>query len=323
MKPSTWTAWAPSNIALIKYMGKTDHTQNQPINDSLSYTLDNLKSHVELELYNGPHDIWKPLDSESKFLLPQKSQDRFLKHLHFLKGELGFQGNFIVRSKNNFPFGCGLASSASSFAALTYAAEKAIRGCVGEKAKPYSRKQLSLLSQRGSGSSCRSFFRPWSVWSSTGASALDLPYKNLYHQVVITDEKEKKVSSGVAHQRVSSSALFAGRAERAQNRKEELINNFQSYNWQRAFEICWEEFWDMHALFRSSNPSFSYITPDSKIVLKEVYSYWIKENDGPLITMDAGPNVHLLYRPDQKHVMEAIRGLFGTRYLCFSNIEMK
>ena len=26
---------------------------------------------------------------------------------------------------------------------------------------------------------------------------------------------------------------------------------------------------------------------------------WEKEGDGPLITMDAGPNIHLLYRLDQ------------------------
>ena len=34
-----WFAKAPSNIALIKYMGKKDAELNLPMNSSLSYTL--------------------------------------------------------------------------------------------------------------------------------------------------------------------------------------------------------------------------------------------------------------------------------------------
>ena len=44
-----WYASAPSNIALIKYMGKTDYNGNKPTNSSLSYTLTHLNTHVEIE----------------------------------------------------------------------------------------------------------------------------------------------------------------------------------------------------------------------------------------------------------------------------------
>ena len=45
-----WLAQAPSNIALIKYMGKKDENSNLPDNSSLSYTLNNLLSTVKLEV---------------------------------------------------------------------------------------------------------------------------------------------------------------------------------------------------------------------------------------------------------------------------------
>ena len=29
---------------------------------------------------------------------------------------------------------------------------------------------------------------------------------------------------------------------------------------------------------------------------------WEQEGDGPIVTMDAGPNIHLLYRPEQQEL---------------------
>ena len=55
----------------------------------------------------------------------------------------------------------------------------------------------------------------------------------------------------------------------------------------------------MHALFSTCDSPFSYITPRSKEVLQLLQELWERENDGPIVTMDAGPNIHLLYRPDQ------------------------
>ena len=39
-------ASAPANIALIKYMGKTDVLSNRPTNSSLSWTLGHLQTFV-------------------------------------------------------------------------------------------------------------------------------------------------------------------------------------------------------------------------------------------------------------------------------------
>src|SRR5690606_10045835 len=104
-----WQAQAPSNIALIKYMGKTDAARNRPTNSSLSYTLDHLKSYVTLEPapLGTEEDLWRPLTSlpdgrsAAAMELSEKGRARFLAHLARIKQEYGFEGAFVVRSAND------------------------------------------------------------------------------------------------------------------------------------------------------------------------------------------------------------------------------
>ncbi len=308
-----WQTTAPSNIALIKYMGKTNHDVNLPSNASISYTLDELLTYIELELSDTSSDSWQPLQQANieTINLSQHGQQRFLKHLAVLKQHFNYSGNFIVRSGNNFPSDCGLASSASSFAALTKCAVQAL--CeLTQQAAP-SIEEQAMLSRQGSGSSCRSFFSPWSVWDATGAHAVTLPLQHLEHQVVIIAAGQKKISSSQAHKMVTSSDLFPGRTERATQRLQDLLENLNSDGWPRAYEIVWQEFWDMHALFETATPPFGYMTADSIAVINVARDYWDKHQDGPLVTMDAGPNVHLLYRPEQTSCMQEISNLMTKR----------
>jgi diphosphomevalonate decarboxylase len=307
MQTQKWEATAPSNIALIKYMGKKDVSRNIPDNPSISYTLPHLLTKVEIEVSKGPVDSWEPLISDGYFKLElgPKESARYLDHLNFLKKEMGVESNFFVRSANNFPENCGLASSASSFAALTACAVKAFSEIT--KSEELSVDKIAGLSRQGSGSSCRSFMGPWCVWSEESVSEIAFPQKDLLHMVVVADGKRKKVSSSSAHKKVSSSLLYNGRVERACIRMGLLVESLSSNNWKNAFEICWSEFWDMHALFETSNPSFGYMTEGSMKVLSLAKYSWDKVNDGPLVTMDAGPNVHLLFRKEQLPMAKSLK----------------
>lgn len=294
-----WFAQAPANIALIKYMGKKDKEKNIPDNASLSYTLNNLLSTVVLEQTSGKKDFWEPLitPGTNEFILSSDGQQRFLQHLNRIKEYFYFSGSFIVRSNNNFPHSSGLASSASSFAALTKAAVLAI-GELSNQTIP-SIEQQAKLSMQGSGSSCRSFFSPWALWEGDQVKAMDLPYKELLHQVIIISHAEKQVSSSEAHQRVKSSSSYATRSLRATENLKVLLNAMREQDWPSIYQICWREFQDMHQLFMSCNEPFSYISEKSQEALDTLQDLWERKNDGPIITMDAGPNIHLLYRPDQ------------------------
>ena len=42
-----------------------------------------------------------------------------------------------------------------------------------------------------------------------------------------------------------------------------------------------------------------YMNEGTMKALLMLHKIWVDRNDGPLVTMDAGSNIHLLFRPDQ------------------------
>jgi len=318
-------------------MGKTSK-ENTPLNASFSYTLKHLLTGVQLipdskdsfitqqipneltdelsnknqnELHSIPSnstDLWKPL--KGKLWLPlemnTEEQQRFLKFFKKLKTIFNLKNNYIVYSANNFPKSSGGASSASSFSALTKASyQQALEEqCIS----PLSVEKIAQISRQGSGSSCRSFFSPWCLWKEDNSlEALNFPIQEMDHDLILTEKKQKTVSSSEAHQRVQTSPFIKGRKARAFNRLNQLIQQLYQQKWYECYKIVKEEFEDMHNLFETSKPSFSYQTSETKKNLLWLNQFWKENKDGPLVTMDAGSTIHLLYRKDQKQIRTFIQ----------------
>lgn len=303
-----WLSHAPANIALIKYMGKEDEKSNRPDNPSLSYTLNQLLSTVRLEKINLKKDIWEPLiipGGISEFVLSENGKKRFLNHLAHLKAHFGYEGNFLVQSCNNFPHSSGMASSASSFAALTRCASIALSELTNRTIPSVD--EQAQLSRLGSGSSCRSFYSPWALWNENDVKTMELPFKELIYQGVVVSNKTKEVSSREAHRRVKSSPFYETRSQRAKENLKLLIDSLMLKDWFAAYQTCWREFQDMHHLFNTCDQPFSYMTENSIALLHQLEKFWDKKGDGPIVTMDAGPNIHLLYRPDQIEIAHELK----------------
>jgi len=321
-------ASAPANLALIKYMGKlpainsadsdrlrsvndvVDSSKNIAANPSLSISLENFITSVEIHESAGlTGDTWQPLfgDGLLPFELSHDGQNRFLKFWQILKNTFSIEGNYIVKSGNNFPSDCGLASSSSSFAALTQAAYNYF--LKHKNNRDWTKAELADLSRSASGSSGRSFFQPWCLWQEDGFSGLELKHSGLSHLCVVVDKAKKLVSSSEAHRRVNTSLLYAGRSNRAQIRLQKILTVLEGdvLAWKSGFEIIWSEFWDMHCLFETSTPSFDYMSSKSVEVLRFIKEYWLEKGDGPWVTMDAGSNVHLIFRQDQRSMEEEIK----------------
>nr|WP_238551384.1 hypothetical protein [Legionella oakridgensis] len=96
-----------------------------------------------------------------------------------------------------------------------------------------------------------------------------------------------------------TSKLYSTRSERAENNLKVLLNALESKDWGSAYQICWREFHDIHQLFATCTAPFSYMTEQSQEALKKLQDLWQRKGDGPIVTMDAGPNIHLLYRQEQ------------------------
>jgi diphosphomevalonate decarboxylase len=323
---SRFIARAPSNIALIKYMGKVDARANLPANPSLSLTLRDLATFTELRRASdgAPSARWTGeapdvvppagrearvprLDAEGAARV-ERHFGRAVEQLPAILARHGLgartEGAYEIRSFNTFPAATGIASSASSFAALTLATARAFAADLDAfdrvfAANPELRRDLAALSRQGSGSSCRSFEGPWVLWSGERAAAMRTGMPVLADLVLLIGREPKAVSSSEAHRRVSTSPLWDGRMERVAHRIASLEAALAEGSLREVSRIVWSESWEMHSLFHTAAEPFTYWEPGSVAALR-----WLGEfvargfgPDGeapPIVTMDAGPNVHVL-----------------------------
>ena len=270
------TVTAPSNIALIKYMGLSNHENKIPANASLSYTIK--KAVTTLKVSENNEDLINvPL-----------GKDRYQAFYKILKNKFSIAGTYSINSENNFPSACGIASSAASFAALTAA--------MATLAQLELNEDIATLSRFGSGSACRSFFNGWVEWREDQVYQQAFPFNDLEHAVLLLDTSRKKISSSTAHKMVESSPNFKDRIinveKRLKNLKYELINK----NWQNAGLIIKEEYLDMHKLFKTCWQGFSYRSDLNQKIEGWCEQYNIIFGIGPWVTLDAGPNIHLLFQ---------------------------
>ena len=301
----------PANIALIKYIGKEEG--NKPLHGTLSLTLPEFVTNVHLTYVPSlTKDIWKMHPSAPK--LAYKSIERYLQHLKRVKDSLGFTGCFEVYAYNNFPMGTGLASSASSFAALTQCALTAIYQIekIHEK-QQMSQEDVAQLSREGSGSSARSFFGPWVT--ADGESIQEKSFgvmDNLEHIVLLLSTEQKHIASSQAHQLVRTSPVFTERQKNVKERYSALLQALEDGEWQDIHRHAWDDFIEMHRMFHTAKPRFSYCNQRVTKTLEQLKSWWEWHDDGPIVTMDAGPNIHLLFREDQQSMKKHLLKQLGS-----------
>ena len=290
MKEKIYTM--PSNIALIKYMGKKDPQLKTPANISLSLTLP--KIYTQVSLCQSPQDKWSPISQTSDpQYLKAEAQQRFFKHAHFVQERIGVKQEALhIKSGNNFPSCSGIASSASSFAALTLAVCKHYDVHI-------SNEQISELSRQGSGSSCRSFYSHFACWNGLHGESITID-QNILAVVALVESNEKKVSSSKAHELVKELTFFRQRAINANSRYSTLITELNNNNWSNCYKIVNDEWKEMHKMFSMCQEPFTYLTDKSHSIINIVDKFWRDHNTGPLITFDAGPNCHLLFNNKQQ-----------------------
>jgi diphosphomevalonate decarboxylase len=329
MTQLTVRARAPSNIAIVKYMGKQDGAINIPENPSLSLTLNRLCSYVEIARVGAPDSpdsdevTWSPEHpllwsgyNGLKLQVPSLDDEgigRFLRHFKRsiaaapailskygvpVAAQTAWTWLYLIRSGNTFPASAGIASSAASFAALTLATAMTRAGDQVAFDRAWGseaglRRDLASLSRQGSGSSCRSFEGPWVGWEGEQAFKLDASTPKLAHFVLLASGAAKKVSSSAAHRLVKGSPLWAGRVERAGARFEQARKALAEGDLTRLARIAWGETWEMHSLFHSVPEPFSYWQPRTMEILQWL-SVFVNEPEPPVVSMDAGPNVHLI-----------------------------
>ena len=308
---------SPSNIALVKYWGKKG--KQIPQNPSISFTLSECCS----ETFIG----FEKADSFGfRFFFEGKENPAFgAKIEKFLMDNQAFfpfinQLNLKVESRNTFPHSSGIASSASSMSAFVMClieiesmlvGPSTLRGASGTSSSGTLTK-ASYFSRLASGSASRSVFPKMALWGKTEAhegssdefavlleNDIHPVFKTFHDSILIVSGETKSVSSRAGHGLMEGNPYASARYTQANENIKNLLTALKSGDLDTFINITESEALQLHALMMCSNPSYILMKPNTLRII-EIIRQFRDETKTPLcFTLDAGPNVHLLY-PDSE-----------------------
>ncbi|WP_295746869.1 diphosphomevalonate decarboxylase [uncultured Limosilactobacillus sp.] len=303
------TARAHTNIALVKYWGKRDPQLMLPQTDSLSLTLDRFFTDTTVTADRRLNHDRFTINGQA---VDDKNTNRLTAFLDLVRQLAGTDTRFNVASTNHVPTSAGLASSASAFAALAAAASREA-GC------HLSRRELSRLARRGSGSATRSVYGGLVEWhrgtndQTSFAEPLmekvDFPLEML---AIVIDASQKKVSSRTGMQLcVETSPFYPEWRTIVESDMTNMKAAIANQDINRIGQLAQENALRMHALTLSADPGYTYFEEGTMRAMRLVDTL----NANGLhcyYTMDAGPNVKLIYNSkDRQQIIDQLAPVFG------------
>lgn len=302
------SAWrSPSNIALIKYWGKKEG--QHPANASLSMTLSQAFTETSVTALRsqGPALLININGDNAHPFLP-KLQVFFQWLIREIPVFNGF--SYCVETKNSFPHSTGIASSASGMSAFTL--------CMLDIASQIANVDLSreetlhlasFASRMGSGSACRSLFGGFSVWGESDIVAgssdqyaitiNDLVHPgldSLHDAILVVSSRPKSVASTLGHSLMNDHPFAGARFMQARTHLEQILTALKAGDLERLGNISETEALTLHSLIMISRGGGLLFEPGSITIMRKIKE--ARDFGLPVFyTLDAGPNVHLLY-PD-------------------------
>ncbi len=296
------TAEAHPNIAFCKYWGNRDEALRLPVNGSISMNLEGLFTRTTVHFQPG-----LPFDELviNGHAVTGKGLERVSSLLNLVRARAGIEMRAKVSSENNFPSGAGIASSASSFAALALASAAAAGLDLSEA-------ELSRLARRGSGSACRSVpggFVEWRVGTtdedSYAVSIAPPDYWNLADCVVVVSAGHKAIGSTEGHALAPTSPLQAARVADAPRRLDLCRRAILERDFLALANIIELDSDMMHAVMMTSQPALFYWKPATLTVMEAVRS-WRADGLQVAYTIDAGPNVHVICPQSEMNTVKSL-----------------
>lgn len=300
------SARAHTNIALIKYWGKQDKDLIIPYNSSLSLTLEHFYTDTTVTFDDT-------LSEDIFFLNDEQKNDQKVSHfLDIVRNKA--QKNIFARveSTNHVPTSAGLASSASAYAALALAASSAI-------GLELTKRELSRLARRGSGSASRSIFGGLVEWEKghNDEDSFAMPIEEtvdwdiqMIAIMINSNQKEVDSRSGMQHS-VDTSPFYHEWVRSSEHDLIEMKKAISEKNLDKVGQIAENNAMKMHATTLSANPSFTYFNPDSIRAMDAVKALR-KSGITCYFTMDAGPNVKIICsKAETPYILNKLSPLFG------------
>lgn len=302
----TWKS--PSNIALVKYWGK--HGHQLPNNPSVSFTLEECFSETTVHISEKEKS---GRELNLRFYFDGKENMAFrLRILKFMESLLPYfkwlrHVDVTIHSSNSFPHSAGIASSASALSSLALCfiqldlQQKGLR-----KMEEADLRKASELARIGSGSACRSVYPHAAAWGKTSAVKgssdrfavpveLHQVFRNYHDTILIAAGAEKKVSSRAGHSLMDKNPYADARYLQANRHMKKLIPALENGDVDTFIHITEMEALTLHALMMASDPGYILINDNTLQLIDAIRRYREETKTPVCFTLDAGPNIHLLY----------------------------
>ena len=313
IEKATYTWQTPSNIALIKYWGKSE--PQIPKNASISFTLNNCHTITSIDFSkksNTSEIIFELFfEGEKKEAFkPKIAQffDRIKEYCPYI-----FEYDMVIDSMNSFPHSSGIASSASGLSAIAMclmSLEKELNPNLTEK---FIHQKASFLARLGSGSASRSIEGPLVVWGehpaiegSSDLFGVKFPYaihpifENYQDAILLVDKGEKQVSSTVGHNLMHKHPYADQRFIQANENLSKISEILQRGDIDAFINIVESEALTLHAMMLTSNPYFILMKPNTLEIIHKIWKFREETGSKICFTLDAGANVHVLYPEQEK-----------------------
>jgi len=284
------------NIALCKYWGKRDETLNLPVTSSLSVSLPGLEAVTTVT----------PAERTTFIVNGQeRSPETAASKRVFDFVNLFTSQPVLVQTESSVPIGAGLASSASGFAALTLALDDLL-------GLGLTVHELSIAARLGSGSACRSIYTGFVEWRAgkrdDGMDSYAVPIKKQWPGfcvgLLLLSDQEKKISSRNAMKRTrDTSVLYQQWPRKVAENFSQIKHAIDINNINVLGRHAESNALAMHATMMDSWPPIIYWLPETVEAIERVHAL---RADGVNVyfTMDAGPNVKLLFLEEQAPVIQ-------------------
>jgi len=302
-------AWrSPSNIAVVKYWGKKGF--QLPGNSSVSMTLTDCFTETTIEY---SQKIASSTPSFSFLFQGKKNIDFETKTGRFLEiafRELHALKNFHlqIESSNSFPHSAGIASSASSISSLALCLCTINRLVSNTEDEEHFLRGVSHLARLGSGSACRSVYGGWVLWGETNGiinSSDDyaIPvsdfsskiFSTWYDAILIVSSGIKQVKSSEGHKLMETNPYKEIKFKTGNLNAVKFLGALNSGNTELFRNIAEYEAMSLHAMFLTSDPSYILFRPETLQIIDKLIRFRYDTGLEYCFTLDAGPNIHILY----------------------------
>lgn len=308
IKRESLAFFAPINIALVKYWGKSNFELNLPATPSVSITSTKLGTTTKIVQTNFDKCFLNGVEVLGKTTFYQ----RIFGFLNLFREVLGIKNCFTIYTSNNFPTASGLASSASGFCALSFAINDIFKLNLDQQ-------QLATIARFGSGSACRSVFCKkckFVAWENDVVKPVVFE-KNDFHNsismiVLLLADEKKTISSR------DGMLLTQQKSKLYQNwiiqTKEDYKNFFEAQDFYTLGLVCENNSLNLHTAIKDTG--IDYFNERTYNVVEFTQKQRVQNGLPVFLTIDAGANVCLLF---QKQNYQRILATFKSSNLVGEN----